>query len=61
MKIFFKVCLKPSDADPTSTKMFKPCVGFLLRPSLGSAFQPIAAMSPIAIDNGENDGNIDPL
>ncbi len=35
--------------------MFKPCVGFLLRPSLGSAFQPIAAMSPIAIDSGEDD------
>lgn len=36
--------------------MFKPCVGFLLRPSLGSAFQPIATMSPIAtIDSGEDD------
>ncbi|XP_037025514.1 protein FAM117B-like isoform X1 [Bradysia coprophila] len=54
-----KVCLKPTDADPTSTKMFKPCVGFLLRPSLGSAFQPIAAMSPIAIDSGEEDNSIE--
>lgn len=52
--MFLKVCLKPTDNDPTLTKMFKP-VGFLLRPSLGSAFQPIVAMSPIAIDSGEDD------
>lgn len=27
------------------THLFKPCVGFRLRPSLGSAFQPIVATS----------------
>lgn len=43
--LFFneKVCLKSTDTDqlsPPST-VFKPTVGFKLRPSLGSAFQPL--------------------
>lgn len=38
---FFKVSLKLTEADQSSGTVFKPCVGFLLKPSLGSAFQPL--------------------
>lgn len=37
-----QVSLKINDADQqTTAHTFKPCVGFRLRPSLGSAFKPI--------------------
>lgn len=36
-----KVCLKLNEADQSSATVFKPCVGFLLKPSLTSAFQPL--------------------
>lgn len=36
-----KVCLKLTEADQSTATVFKPCVGFLLKPSLGSAFQPL--------------------
>ena len=37
-----KINLKLTEADTsTNTTHFKPCVAFQLRPSLGSAFQPL--------------------
>lgn len=47
-----KVCLKSTDIDQVSSSstIFKPTVGFKLRPSLGSAFQPLQPIfMPIAV------------
>lgn len=61
-----KVCLKSSDTEhlSPSSAIFKPSIGFKLRPSLGSAFQPLqpilagtvssasaSAIAPTAIDD----------
>jgi hypothetical protein len=39
--LFFQVSLKLTETDFCSTNLFKPCNNFQLRPSLGSAFQPL--------------------
>ncbi|XP_058837757.1 protein FAM117B-like [Topomyia yanbarensis] len=52
-----KVNLKLTEADTsTNTTHFKPCVAFQLRPSLGSAFQPLQPM-PTLKTTPEDDGN----
>lgn len=50
MRIYFlQVNLKLTEADQGTTTHFKPCVGFQLRPSLGSAFQPLQPISSAAL------------
>lgn len=52
-----KVNLKPTEADTsTNTTHFKPCVAFQLRPSLGSAFQPLQPILTLKT-TPEDDGN----
>lgn len=52
-----KVNLKLTEADTsTNTTHFKPCVAFQLRPSLGSAFQPLQPI-PTLKTTPEDDGN----
>lgn len=51
-----KVNLKLTEADTsTNTTHFKPCVAFQLRPSLGSAFQPLQPI-PTLKTTPEDDG-----
>lgn len=52
-----KVNLKLTEADTsTNTTHFKPCVAFQLRPSLGSAFQPLQPILTLKT-TPEDDGN----
>ncbi|XP_055530688.1 protein FAM117B-like [Wyeomyia smithii] len=52
-----KVSLKLTEADTsTNTTHFKPCVAFQLRPSLGSAFQPLQPILTLKT-TPEDDGN----
>lgn len=54
-----KVNLKLTEADTsTNTTHFKPCVAFQLRPSLGSAFQPLQPIATLKT-TPEDDGNTD--
>lgn len=55
-----KVSLKLNEADQQTIggpTVFKPCVGFLLRPSLGSAFQPIGSAGKPFVDTIKDGSN----
>lgn len=60
-KNFNQVCLKSSDTDhlSPSSAIFKPPVGFKLRPSLGSAFQPLQPIPAGAISLNIDDNLTD--
>lgn len=51
-----KVSLKPNDAEQKNATLFKP-VGFQLRPSLGSAFQPLQPIQ-IATEPDDDDNEV---
>lgn len=50
-----KVCLKLTEAEQGTTTHFKPCVGFQLRPSLGSAFQSLQPIGTPRESQGTSD------
>ncbi|XP_055619883.1 protein FAM117B-like [Toxorhynchites rutilus septentrionalis] len=53
-----KVNLRLTEADTsTNTTHFKPCVAFQLRPSLGSAFQPLQPLPTLKTTPEDDDGN----
>lgn len=63
MPLSLQVNLKLTEADTsTNTTHFKPCVAFQLRPSLGSAFQPLQPIPTLKTtpeDDGNNEGEAD--